>query len=402
MKSKLARVFLALTPLLIAASAVAGTCLPDGTQSSGAVYRICMPTGTWNGDLVVYGHGYVAVNEPVGIPEDQLYLPDGTYLPDLITSLGYGFAMSSYSTNGLAIQQGVADSVDVVSVFSRLIATPRRTFITGPSEGGIVSALATERYPNVFAGGVAACGPIGNFPAQINYIGDFRVVFDYFFPGIIAGTATKVPQEVIDDWDKTYVPNILNAVHANPSRLSQLLAVTQAPGATSDEIDNTVESLLWYSVFTTNDASTKLGGQPFDNHSRIYHGSANDLQLNQGVARFNADPAAVSEMNSSYNTTGVLLRPLTTLHTKDDQIIPYWHENLYTIKNTASGTGKQRVNVPVDAYGHCNFTQDQVLLSFLITVLKATGEGIPNVEAALPPERRPAFRAMMLQYGIKP
>ena len=32
----------------------------EGTQMSGAVYRICMPTALpWNGDLVLYAHGYV-------------------------------------------------------------------------------------------------------------------------------------------------------------------------------------------------------------------------------------------------------------------------------------------------------------------------------------------------------
>lgn len=50
-------------------------CDPDGLQESGAVYRICMPTfPPWNGDLVVYAHGYVSPTEPVGIPEDQMTL----------------------------------------------------------------------------------------------------------------------------------------------------------------------------------------------------------------------------------------------------------------------------------------------------------------------------------------
>ena len=37
-------------PLLRPAFAAVSTCEPDGTQASGAVYRICMPR-TWNGDL---------------------------------------------------------------------------------------------------------------------------------------------------------------------------------------------------------------------------------------------------------------------------------------------------------------------------------------------------------------
>ena len=39
-------------------------CCPESV----ARYRICMPVGAWNGDLVVYAHGYVAFNEDVVIP----------------------------------------------------------------------------------------------------------------------------------------------------------------------------------------------------------------------------------------------------------------------------------------------------------------------------------------------
>src|SRR5207249_521357 len=49
----------------------------DGLQSSGAVYRICMPA-SWNGSLVLYAHGFVDPTRAVGIPEDQMQLPDGT------------------------------------------------------------------------------------------------------------------------------------------------------------------------------------------------------------------------------------------------------------------------------------------------------------------------------------
>src|SRR5262245_53516580 len=85
-------------PLSGPAAAAVSTCDPDGAQASGAIYRICMPA-TWNGDLVIYAHGYVGFNEPVAIPEDQLSLPDGTSVPELVNSLGFAFATTSYSTN---------------------------------------------------------------------------------------------------------------------------------------------------------------------------------------------------------------------------------------------------------------------------------------------------------------
>src|SRR5206468_2035915 len=154
-------------------AAAAGTCEPDRLQASGAVYRICMPQ-IWNGDLVLFAHGYVGFNEPVAIPEDQLVLPDGTSVPETVNKLGYAFATTSYRTNGLVVLQGIDDLLDLVNVFNGSHGPARRVFLVGPSEGGIVTALAVERHPEIFAGGLAACGPIGNFRKQVTYNGDFR------------------------------------------------------------------------------------------------------------------------------------------------------------------------------------------------------------------------------------
>ena len=48
----------------------------------------------------------------------------------------------------------------------------------------------------MFSAGVAACGPIGDFPYQINYFGDARVTFNYFFPGVIPGDPFDPPASV--------------------------------------------------------------------------------------------------------------------------------------------------------------------------------------------------------------
>ncbi|HEY4721551.1 MAG TPA: hypothetical protein VII92_06865, partial [Anaerolineae bacterium] len=79
-----------------AATSTSSVCDPDGVQPGGAIYRICMPSGSWNGDLVIYAHGYVPYNvEPLAIPENQLRLPNGTSLPELVNSLGFAFAATS-------------------------------------------------------------------------------------------------------------------------------------------------------------------------------------------------------------------------------------------------------------------------------------------------------------------
>ncbi|HKE55365.1 MAG TPA: hypothetical protein VKB46_01645 [Pyrinomonadaceae bacterium] len=346
---------------------VIGPC-QDGVLPSGALSKICVPSSGWNGDLVVWAHGYTAFNQPLDF--QNLTTPDGTNLPDLVQSLGFAFATTSYRQNGLAIIEGVDDIRELVAAFPAVAGThARRTFATGASEGGIVTALLMERSPELFTGGLAACGPIGSFRGQLNYIGDFRVVFDYFFPGVIPGSSITIPSDVIDNWDALYVPKITQALQANPSAARQLLKVTGAPTdpADSNTIAATTVGLLWYNVFGTNDGVSKLGGNPFDNHDRIYVGSSNDLRLNLMVKRFTASSVALNNVRQ-YETSGRLTRPMVTLHTTGDPIIPFAHELLYLGKLNIQ-PGGNLFPAPVSRYGHCAFTTQEVVNSFVLLLL---------------------------------
>jgi pimeloyl-ACP methyl ester carboxylesterase len=398
-------IILLLVCLVRPASAAVSTCEPDGLQSTGAVYRVCMPQ-TWNGDLVLFAHGYVGFNEPVAIPEDQLVLPDGTSVPLIVNQLGYAFATTSYRTNGLAVLQGIDDLLDLVNVFNASHGRARRVFLVGPSEGGIITALAVERHPEIFAGGLAACGPIGNFRKQINYDGDFRIVFDYFFPGVIPGDPVHVPQETIDGFFDVVTPRIQEAIRANPDAVRQLLAVTDASIDPNDPatVEKTILDLAWYAVFTSNDAAQKLGGQPYDNMPRHYMGSDDDALLNQDVPRIDADPAGVQEIMDHYQTTGRLTSPLVTIHTTGDQLIPYWHEKLYALKTLLSGSFLRRhINIKIDRYGHCNFKAPEVLAGFAIVVFMANRQPLTGIETALPDAAsREEYRSIVRANGALP
>lgn len=392
-------------PTLPAMATVTTSTCTDGTQLSGAVYRICMPElDDWNGDLVVFAHGYVAPDEPVAIPEDQLELPGGLYIPEIINKLGLAFATTSYSTNGLAVLEGVEDLRDLVDIFVAMHGQPRHVYLVGGSEGGIITALVVEQFPEVFDGGLAACGPVGDFHWQVNYWGDFRVVFDYFFPGLIPGDPFDIPQELINDWD-SYYENVIKPVifdPANQCKINQLLRVTHIPTDRRDpaSVEEAIRGLLWYNVFATNDGIDKLGGQPFDNMHRFYCGSDNDFWLNLEVQRFPADPAALDEIEAHYQTSGQLASPLVTLHTTGDSFVPYWHEPLYGRKVRASGSGLLHSNIPILRYGHCNFKASEVLVAFALLVFKVAGQELTGAENVLPDaDSRAEFLQLGRQYG---
>jgi len=373
----------------------------EGTQSSGAVYRICMPSGSWNRDLVVYAHGYMSPHEPIGIPEDQLFLPDGTSLPAMVNALGFAFAATSYSKNGLAVQQGLADVVELARFFKSQYPETDRVYLIGVSEGGLIATLAVEQNPDVFSGGFALCGPVGDFRRQINYWGDFRAVFDYFFPGTLPPTPVDIPPGVIEQWETVYAPAIQTAIHGRPHATEQLLKVTLAPAEAWNpaSIDETVLGILWYNVFATNEGKATLGGQPFDNARRPYRGSDNDLRLNWRIQRFRAEAAPLAEIAARYQTSGRLQIPLVTMHTTGDPIVPYWHEAFYSAKVLAGGSFWNYAHIPILRYGHCNFKASEALVGFRLLVLKVTGQELLGSFGVLPDSpAREEFRSLWEKY----
>jgi pimeloyl-ACP methyl ester carboxylesterase len=338
----------------------------------GSLGMICIPTVGWNGDLIVWAHGYRAFNESLAF--QNLDLPDGTNLPALAQSLGYAFAATTYRQNGLAILQAV-DDVRALVVTFRLVTglAPVHTYMTGASEGGLVTTLLVERSPELFSGGLALCGPIGDFRGQVNYIGDFRVLFDAFFPGVLPGNAIRIPDTLIQNWDAQYVPKIEAALSANPLAALQLTTTAKAsidPG-NGASILQTAKEVLWYSTFSTNDATAKLGGNPYGNLLRVYSGSFDDFRLNSTVLRVAPDPVTLVTV-PPYQTSGRLTIPLVTMHTTGDDIVPFWHEVLYQLKSRAVGRGRL-TQIPVSRYGHCNFTGAEALVAFGLLVQQVTG-----------------------------
>ena len=279
---------------------------------------------------------------------------------------------------------------------------PDHVYLVGASEGGLVTTLAVEQSPDVFSGGVATCGPVGDFRKQVNYWGDFRVLFDFYFPGLMPGTVTSVPVVSQDQWDLAFAPTIAAALAAKPTLLDKILRVSRAPfdpAQPSTKVE-TALGILWYSAFATMDAQEKLGGQPFDNSRRLYTGSGNDFWLNLLVPRYHADPTALATIDVSYQTTGRLETPLVTMHTIGDPVVPYWHEPLYTLKALPSGL--LHTNLPVARYGHCAFKAEEALVALGLLVLKVEGRELVNAERVLTTEKaRGQYRSLARAAGLR-
>ncbi len=405
-----------------------------GLQSSGAKYCIVVPPG-WNRDLVVFAHGYVDPTTSLTnseftnprIPYEQLILPGNTEtIPGLITRLGYAFAVTSYSKDGLAVQEGVADVIDLAAIFKSQHPDTRWVYLVGASEGGLVTTLAIEKNPEkIFSGGVADCGPIGDFYKQINAWGDFRVVYDYFFGNQIPGpNAVTIPADFDYNTWRIYtaqkvaaltVPvaspgtlaasifiNTAQKMVEDPALGTQLISVTGASVDANDVPNSTLATtlgILSYNVLASNDGTIELNGNPYNNldPKTKYSGSLNDGKLNAKVER--VGPVTATEL-PKYQTSGVLGVPLITMHDTGDPIVPFWHEALYQAKLDPVSAG-YFTSLKIDRYGHCNFKGSEILFSFWLLVLKSNSMLIsPGLAAAILPDQqqRLEFLDMVAPY----
>jgi hypothetical protein len=192
---------------------------------------------------------------------------------------------------------------------------------------------------------------------------------------------------------------------ANRNRLNEWVTVANLPFDEDNYLESvelSVKDALRFSIVNLQDAAVTLGGFPFDNSTRVYRGSSHDLLLNLSVPRATAAPAAVAAMNTSYRTTGVLERPLITLHTLLDQQVPYVHQQLYSRKTRASGSLLTRhLPISIDRFGHCNFTPDEVLASFAIMLFyDGVVENASGFGSFLSPEQLASFEARVAAAGV--
>src|SRR5437867_2182497 len=99
----------------------------EGVLGPGALYAIDVPAG-WNGDLVVWVHGYANPAAPVALPNIAGFR-------DFVLSQGFAIAVSSFSENGYAAAEAVRETHQLSGVFADLVGAPKRTFLVGVSLG---------------------------------------------------------------------------------------------------------------------------------------------------------------------------------------------------------------------------------------------------------------------------
>jgi len=336
---------------------VAGARHVEGVIGDGALYTLDAPAA-WNGDLVVYLHGY-------SNPADPVARPNNGAIRDSLLARGVAVASSSYSSNGFAVSEGVRQSLQLRGLFTSRIARPRRTWLFGQSLGGLIGMILSQRYPEQFNGSLLVCGIVGGAKEEIEYVGDIRVLFDALYPHVLAGDLEHTPP--ITDINHQVVQPVVQAVTANPQGLGiiQRLARHPLPGNTTQEIVTSLVNVLGFAAQGGSDLFDRTHEHTyFDNAGWQYTGPGLPQSLiddvNARVARYTADPSGLEFLGRNGDASLPLRVPVMAIHTTRDPVVPVFHEDLLAQANAGPNLRQYRT----DRYGHCNFTVGELMQRF--------------------------------------
>lgn len=348
---------LCLVLILLSAVCTAEAKTEFGTLN-GAAFRIDVPDN-WNRGLVVFYHGYSAENHGRSFDEKK---PLDSRLAVFIRA-GYALIQSGYSQGGWAVEQAVPETEELRLYFTSKYEKPKETYLAGSSMGGLLTVMIIEQSPEPYAGGLDLCGAVADTPSLFTHAFDVRVLFDYYFPGVLTNPA-KVPAdfEMSEELEK----KVAALLDSKPESTAALLRFTGLHN------NKDLSGDLLFGTWVLKDSERRAGGNPFDNRNTIYTGTPDDNTLNDGVKRYAADPGALAYLQRYYTPTGRLTRPILAIHTTYDPLVPPSAPSNYALRARSAGAGDFFVVQYVKRDGHCNITPEEIDRGF--TELRQWGE----------------------------
>jgi len=330
-------------------------------ERAGALYAALRPD-EWNGSLVLLLHGQVHVNEPLQLPP-QGHDPQWSEFVDRLVSDGFGVAFSSYRANGFAVREGVADTRVAQAMFTAAFGRPDETYLTGFSMGTHVGQKLVETSPASYDGFLAVCSALGGATLQWEYFINARILFDHYFPGVLAGNAWTATDHTL----ALLAPAAVGALTAGPDAFARAIELggvdqLELPWTTPEELVAAVVSSLVGAAGGTGDFQAKTGGIAIENLRTRYTGSSDDEALNAGIGRFAADPNAVRFLER-FDPTGRLGgTPVLALHTTRDPVTSHQlHFPAY--RDVLAGAGNEELFATrlVDRFGHCALSAEEIM-----------------------------------------
>lgn len=315
----------------------------------GAAFRFEVPAD-WNGELVLYLHGY----EPRGVPRAFPLLQDD--FDRWLLSRGFAVARSAYRTQGWAVAEAIEDNERLRQHMLRQLPDVQHTWLIGHSMGAHVVLATLERHGEAYAGGLALCG--ANAPA-IELMRDGMlaplVVAEALLPGLFGefsgGLADPDAPPGVDG------AAIERVLLRNPDAAAQL---SRAFDIRSDDLG----FALMFRYLILRELIDRAGGFPLDNREVRYAELVGVPDIDARVRRYRADGVAAAYLRAHFDLRGTPDAPVLILSNRYDPTVPAPFSARYAELAMAAGRGERVYTLPPEGENHCAFDPEAVDRAF--------------------------------------
>lgn len=396
------RPLLALLLLLGTAWSVAGNAATvqerSGRTPAGAWYRIAVPAG-WQagGALMLYQHGF-----DFSTPEGP---PSLGPLEDLALAEGYAIAASSFRQRGWALFDAIDDNRELLDVFAGEFGMPGEMLPFGGSMGGLIALRLAEAsgFPPVrgvfamcpaaagarlwdaaidarlaYATVCANAGELAHGEAPLWWAFNLDAIPDHLgdlsdLPGLVDNAPVVQTLTQVNRCTGINVPPYLRS-QAMQQRLERLMAFTHISS------EKFFLTNIGYATFVLADlvrAPDKLAGLiPFTTIGVDY---GSDAQIQAGIARIDADVAAMDALQASSDFKGRIgAAKILSMHTSKDELVIPGNEDFIRV---AVPENQRTIAIVAEAEpSHCGFNLAEGVAGW--EALRAWMAGAPQPSVA--------------------
>ncbi len=361
----------ALPPTVMCPQAIAeiATCYSEKLPS-GAYLLAAMPK-TWNGNLIVFGHGGPAVVPPTATTSEN-----DLAKYSFAVRIGYAWIASTYRREGYGVRMAAEDSDQARQYFIEHIGKPKRTIYHGASYGGLVGAKLIEAYAKnpdgsaAFDGALFNSGYVVGTPVGHQFRADLRVVYEYYCKNLPRADEPQYPLwGGLPEGSKltlkelgTLVDECTGVAHQAAERteqqkqnLANILGVIKIPE--NMLIRHMQAATLLFREIADRITDNKSAFSNLDVH---YTGSSDDAALNRGVVRFAADPQALAALKRDGEPTGVLPVPVMSIHSMNDPQVVVEVQSAYRAAVERAGSGERLAQAFTDEHAHTGQSEPEL------------------------------------------
>jgi pimeloyl-ACP methyl ester carboxylesterase len=296
----------------------------------------------------------------------------------VLLAQGYALAGSAYASNGWAVKDGISDTKRLVSHFRSAVGQPDRTLLWGFSMGSVVTVALAEQTAGHFDGYLAACSVGAGASRSWDGALVTALAYDAAFGWSPSwGSVGDVRDDV--DFETDVLPKLIPEI-SNPLNFGKVEFIRLVTGAAPSVLPppsfpSWFLTNMYFSAEARAELERRARGPVAQNLNHTYSLSPADKAY-LAVLGVNAD-MLLAQMNANRTTSappfarnyvehwadysGRIKKPLLTLHTQTDTLVPVSHESAYAATVADAGRSGMLAQAFTTGIGHCNFTGPQLL-----------------------------------------